>query len=85
MDESKEILLAIKHVVEVMDAKITSLQDQYLHLHKDVQSIKGDAAVLKSDVAALKKGQERHDRILETLALHSLEQESQIKELQRMK
>jgi septal ring factor EnvC (AmiA/AmiB activator) len=120
MDESKEILLAIKHVVEVMDAKITALQDQHNHLHKDVNEIKNDVAVLKEDVAVLKEdvatlkvdvailkvdvailkddvavlkedvaelkvGQQRQDRILESLALHSLEQETIIRELKRIK
>jgi len=78
VDETKEILLAIKHVVEVMDAKITSIQH-------DVAVLKTDVAVLKTDVASLKTGQERQDRILESLALHSLEQETIIRELQRTK
>ncbi len=92
MDETKEILLAIKHVVEVMDAKITALTDQHNHLHKDVNEIKRDVAVLKEDVAVLKEdvsglkvGQQRQDRILESLALHSLEQETIIRELKRIK
>ncbi|TFE29046.1 hypothetical protein [Cohnella luojiensis] len=85
MDETKEILLAIKHVVEVMDAKITSIQHDVAVLKSDVAVLKSDVAVLKSDVAELKKGQERQDRILESLALHSLEQETVIRELQRSK
>jgi hypothetical protein len=76
MDETKEMLIAIKHVVEVMDAKITGIQ-------KDVAVLKEDVAVLKDDVSGMKAGQERQDRILETLALHSLEQETIIRKLQR--
>lgn len=71
MDETKEILLAIKHVVEVMDAKITGIQMDVSVLKEDVAVLKDDVAVLKNDVAELKSGQGRHDRVLETLALHS--------------
>ena len=39
-DEAKKILIAIKHVLEVMDAKITAIQN--------------DLAVLKADFAELK-------------------------------
>jgi len=106
MDETKELLMAIKHSVEVTGAKVTAMQDELVHLRKDVNAIKSDVevlktdvsilktdvsilktdvSILKTDVAELKNGQERQDRILESLALHALEQESMIRELQRMK
>jgi hypothetical protein len=52
-------------------------------LKDDVAVLKDDVAVLKDDVSGMKAGQERQDRILETLALHSLEQETIIRKLQR--
>ena len=83
MDETKEMLIAIKHVVEVMDAKITGIQKDVAVLKEDVAVLKDDVAVLKDGVSGMKAGQERQDRILETLALHSLEQETIIRKLQR--
>lgn len=68
MDETKEILLAIKHSVEMMDAKITRMER--------------DISELKSDSAELKAGQLRQLRLLETLSLRSLEQETIVRDLQ---
>ncbi|OXS55863.1 hypothetical protein B1A99_21795 [Cohnella sp. CIP 111063] len=68
MDETKEILLAIKHSVEMMDAKITRIEH--------------DITGLKADVSDLKKGQLRQERLLETLCLRSLEQENIVRDLQ---
>ena len=67
MDETKEILLAIKHSVEMMDAKITRIEH--------------DITGLKADVSDLKKGQLRQERLLETLCLRSLEQENIVRDL----
>ena len=89
MDETKEILLAIKHSVEVMDAKITrmehdisELKSDVSELKSDVSELKSDVAVLKSDSADLKKGQLRQERLLETLCFRSLEQETIVRDLQ---
>ena len=82
MDETKEILLAIKHSVEVMDAKITRMEHDISELKSDVSELKSDVAVLKSDSADLKKGQLRQVRLLETLCLRSLEQETIVRDLQ---
>ncbi|WP_391572848.1 hypothetical protein [Cohnella sp.] len=75
MDETKEILLAIKHSVEVMDAKITRME-------RDVAELKTTTASLKSDSDELKNGQLRQMRLLETLCLRSLEQENIVRDLQ---
>ncbi len=75
MDETKEILLAIKHSVEVMDAKITRME-------RDVAELKTTTAALKSDSDELKNGQLRQMRLLETLCLRSLEQENIVRDLQ---
>ena len=96
MDETKEILLAIKHSVEMMDAKITRIEHDITGLKTDVSGLKADVsglrtdvaelksdvAVLKSDSADLKKGQLRQERLLETLCLRSLEQETIVRDLQ---
>ncbi|RED83966.1 hypothetical protein [Cohnella phaseoli] len=75
MDETKEILLAIKHSVEVMDAKITRME-------RDVAELKTTTATLISDSDELKNGQLRQMRLLETLCLRSLEQENIVRDLQ---
>ncbi|QTH42263.1 hypothetical protein J4772_33105 [Cohnella sp. LGH] len=96
MDETKEILLAIKHSVEMMDAKITRMERDVAELKTDVAELKTDVAELKSGVAELKtttaslksdsdelkNGQLRQMRLLETLCLRSLEQENIVRDLQ---
>ncbi|MFB9276318.1 hypothetical protein [Cohnella cellulosilytica] len=89
MDGTKEILLAIKHSVEVMDAKITrmerdigELKTDVAELKTDVSELKSTTALLKSDSDELKQGQLRQMRLLETLCLRSLEQENIVRDLQ---
>ncbi len=82
MDETKEILLAIKHSVEVMDAKITRMERDVAELKTDVAELKTITAALKSDSDELKNGQLRQMRLLETLCLRSLEQENIVRDLQ---
>lgn len=89
MDETKEILLAIKHSIEVMDAKITRMEKDVAELKSDVSELKSNVAELKSNAAKLnsdseelKAGQLRQLRILETLSLRSLEQETIVRDLQ---
>ncbi len=40
---------------------------------------------MKREMTALKQGQERHEKILESLAMRSLEQETELRELKRIK
>jgi hypothetical protein len=54
-------------------------------LAMDVHQIKGDVSALKKDVAILKEGQQRHEKILETLALRSIEHETQIRDFHKPK
>jgi chromosome segregation ATPase len=70
-DESFQFIHAIRHNQELTNAKIEGLA-------MDVHSIHGV-------LTALKDGQERQDRILESLAMRSLEQETDIRELKRIK
>lgn len=38
MDETKELLLAIKHAIEVVDAKVTALQEEQNYTRRDIQA-----------------------------------------------
>ena len=70
-NEISQIVQAIHHQQEIADAKLEALT-------LDVHYIRGD-------LTSLKEGQERQDRILESLAMRSLEQETQLRELKRIK
>ncbi|MFC5469749.1 hypothetical protein ACFPPD_13530 [Cohnella suwonensis] len=82
MDETKEILLSIKHAVEVLDAKVTGLDTRVAEIQKDVEVLKADVAVMKSDVVGLKAGQARLESVMGSVAVHMLDHETRIRELQ---
>lgn len=67
--ELREIVDAIRHRQEETDAKLDSLS-------MDVHKIHGELSSIKS-------GQERHEKILVSLSMRSLEQETEIRDLQK--
>jgi len=71
LKETNEIVRAIKHRQEETDAKLDALS---MDVHK-----------LHGEVSSLKNGQERQERILESLSLRSIEQEADIRDLKRIK
>ncbi|MBY0087959.1 MULTISPECIES: hypothetical protein [Brevibacillus] len=66
MNELRLVAHALMDRQDEFDAKMEALT-------MDVHQLKADVAELKQDVAELKEGQDRHERILETLALRALE------------
>ncbi len=93
MDETREIMLAIKHSVDMLAAKFDGFQvevsQEFFVLKADVAELKVDVAELKTTTASLKSdsdelknGQLRQMRLLETLCLRSLEQENIVRDLQ---
>lgn len=65
---------------EEFDAKLEAIAMDVHQLKGDVEAIKQDIVVMKQDIAVmkgdiveLKDGLQRHERIMETLALRSLE------------
>lgn len=66
MNELRSVAHALMDRQDELDAKMEALT-------LDVHQLKADVAELKQDVAELKEGQDRHERILETLALRALE------------
>ncbi|MBG9941402.1 hypothetical protein ABE237_05450 [Brevibacillus formosus] len=66
MNELRLVAHALMDRQDELDAKMEALT-------LDVHQLKADVAELKQDVAELKEGQDRHERILETLALRALE------------
>lgn len=71
LDELKEMVLALRERGEETDAKLESLA---MDVHK-----------LHGELSSLKQGQERQDKILESLAMRSLEQETELREIRRAK
>lgn len=63
----------IKADVAELKHDVAILKEDVAILKHDVAVLKEDVAILKHDVSELKDGQDRHERILETLALRALE------------
>lgn len=78
LDSHEDRITQLIGIVRSTNEKITVIQ-------ADISVLKQDVSVLKEDMAELKTGQNRQERILETLPLHSLEQETIIRELKRIK
>lgn len=70
LDEHTQLLKALYHRQEETDAKLESLA-------MDVHHIRGELEFLK-------EGQTRQDKILESLAMRSLEQETELRALKRI-
>ena len=80
MNELRQVTRAILDRQDETDAKLEALtmevhqlKGEVAELKQDVAELKQDVAELKQDVADLKDGQDRHERVLETLALRALE------------
>lgn len=71
LKETNQIVSAILNRQDETDAKLDSMA---MDIHK-----------LRGDVTELKEGQERQDRILELLSVRSLDQETQLSALKRVK
>lgn len=72
-DELDAKMDALTMEVHQLKADVAELKQDVAMLKQDVAELKQDIAMLKQDVAELKEGQDRHERILETLALRALE------------
>lgn len=73
-----QIVQAIRDRQENSDAKLESVS-------MDVHKLHGEMTNIKETQQILIHGQERQDKILESLALRSLEQETELRELKRIK
>ncbi|EKN64573.1 hypothetical protein P9E76_06925 [Schinkia azotoformans] len=71
LEENTQLTKAIHHRQEESDAKLENLS---MDMH-----------LMRGELSSLKEGQERQDKILESLALRSLEQETELRELKRIK
>lgn len=62
-----------------------ALRDGQEELKAQMDSLTATVIHIQGDIAELKDGQLRQDKILESLALRSLEQETEIREIKRIK
>lgn len=78
LQETNQIVRAIRDRQDETDAKLDALSI-------DVHKLYGEDIAIKETQQKLIQGQERQDKILASLALHSLEQETDIRDLKRIK
>lgn len=86
----EEMISQLMQMVGVTNAKVSGLQKDVEVLREDVTMLKEDVAVLKEDVSVLKqiterieKRQKKQDQIIDTLSVRSVEQETEIRELEK--
>ncbi|AMA73300.1 MULTISPECIES: hypothetical protein [Aneurinibacillus] len=85
MDETKVLLNKIIERLDVQSATLEQLKMDVAHIQGDVTELKETLQKHDDLLARLIEGQERQDKILESLALRSLEQETELRELKRIK
>lgn len=85
LDGIDQRLDGIDHRLDGIDQRLDSHEGLITQLIGVVKSTNEKVTVMQEELAELKEGQSRQDRILESLALHSLEQETIIRELKRIK
>ncbi|EGL84261.1 hypothetical protein CathTA2_0181 [Caldalkalibacillus thermarum TA2.A1] len=71
--------------VSQLDSKMTQIDQKVSELENTVGEILKLQKKQENLLQQLSQGQERQDKILETLALRSLEQETEIREMKRIK
>ncbi|WP_432776173.1 hypothetical protein AAFJ72_04140 [Brevibacillus gelatini] len=69
----KQDVAELKQDVAVLKQEVAVLKQDVAVLKQEVAELKQDVAQLKQDMAEVKDGQDRHERVLETLALRALE------------
>ncbi|WP_019635600.1 hypothetical protein [Paenibacillus fonticola] len=85
LDGIDQRLDGIDHRFNGIDQRLDSHEGLITQLISVVKSTNEKVTVIQEELLELKEGQSRQDRILESLALHSLEQETIIRELKRIK
>lgn len=73
LDELTDIVYSLRDGQEELKAQFDSLTIT-------VAKVQGDITKMQGDITAIKEGQQRHEKILQALALRSIEQETQIRE-----
>ncbi|KAF0994207.1 hypothetical protein [Geobacillus sp. TFV-3] len=73
----------IQNDVDTMKRDMDAMKKDMDAMKKDMDSMKKDMFGVKKDVAALKEGQVRQEKIMERLAIRSIEQEAEIDELRK--
>jgi peptidoglycan hydrolase CwlO-like protein len=76
--ENSKYIEALLHRVEEDSAQITSVSENINYIQGDIQHI-------KKDIKRLADIQARQEKILERLALRSIEQEADIEELRKIR
>ncbi|MEK4008366.1 hypothetical protein [Paenibacillus sp. FSL H3-0333] len=85
MSDFKGLEQLIKQSFDQQDKRLERIEDMLTSLIKIVGATNSKVDQISTDITSVKEGQVRQDRILESLAMRSLEQESELRELKRFK
>ncbi|ATA60929.1 hypothetical protein GS458_2491 [Geobacillus stearothermophilus] len=83
IEQMRMDIVKLQGSVKQLEDKVDRLQSDVDAMKKDMDAMKKDMLGVKKDVAALKEGQVRQEKIMERLAIRSIEQEAEIDELRK--
>lgn len=91
-NEALEILKALKHSMEIITAKVTSMEErldrmegQGTALEERLDRMEGKLTAMDQRLERIEDGQKRHEAILGELSVAYLENRAEIRELKRVK
>ncbi|ADI25830.1 hypothetical protein [Geobacillus sp. C56-T3] len=83
IEQMRMDIVKLQGSVKQLEDKVDRIQSDVEAMKKDMDAMKKDMLGVKKDVAALKGGQVRQEKIMERLAIRSIEQEAEIDELRK--
>lgn len=81
----KEDIQSLKSGQLELNQLVRVIHDRQEETDARIESLSMDVHKVIGELTSLKQGQERQDKILESLALRSLEQETELRDLKRIK
>jgi peptidoglycan hydrolase CwlO-like protein len=69
--------------LDTMNGKQDIMESDIKEIKGDIVTIKGDINAMKGDISSLKEGQDRQDRILESVTMKSFEHDTYIRDFKR--
>ncbi|MGG3832022.1 hypothetical protein [Geobacillus thermocatenulatus] len=90
IEQMRMDIAKLQESVKQLEDKVDRIQNDVDTMKRDMDAMKKDMVAMKKDmfgvkkdVAALKEGQVRQEKIMERLAIRSIEQEAEIDELRK--
>lgn len=83
IDRHEQMITQLIGIVKSTNEKVAVLEVKMTSVEQKLTNVEHRLSNVEHNVLEVRKGQERQDRILEALAMRSLEQETDIREMKR--